>query len=551
MRRWFRGLPAKVSAALRPAVLLPAVAPVALALLVSAAPVAAAGQSLPASGARGALHNRTWLEGSAARSIGSGYPGAYVALVGHGWGHGRGMGQWGALGYALAGESYSWLLDHYYGGTSAGSVGNPEIRVVMSGNDGNDVIVTSQSGFSISGIQFGPGDAALMHLTSTPNEWGIEESTSCAGGPSHSWAPVGSATDPVVVPSNPSPSATASEVLQLCQVGGNLWLRGDIQAWDYAGSQRTVNIVPLESYLRGVVPAEMPAYWGNLGGPGPGSEPWGFQALEAQAVAARSYMMADIGRFGYADICSSDACQAYLGVGVETSVTDAAVAATAGQVRVFANGAVAATEYSSSTGGYTAGGAFPAVVDAGDSVCVPGACNPHHTWRAVVQVSTIEGAYPQLGALDAVVVTNRNGLGDLGGRVEDLVLEGSAGNVVLTGDQFAYAFGLQSNWFAITSASSGGVDGYWEVASDGGIFSFGAAKFYGSMVGQASGAPVVGIAATADGGGYLLSTVAGSVANFGDSPQFGDVYTVGAGAGDRIVGLAASAGATSTSMVKM
>ena len=58
---------------------------------------------------------------------------------------------------------------------------------------------------------------------------------------------------------------------------------------------------------------------------------------------------------------------------------------TAGSVMVVnATGAVANTEYSASSGGYSAGysaGAqFPAVPDDGDAVCVPGACNPHHTW---------------------------------------------------------------------------------------------------------------------------------------------------------------------------
>ena len=475
--------------------------------------------ALAAPGAAGASQSGAISE----RASGTAYASGYVALVGHGWGHGRGMGQWGALGYALSAKSYPWLLGHYYGGTSPGTVGNPDIRVAINGNDGKDVIVTSQSAFSVAGIQFSPGEAALMYLTASAGVWGIEVSSSCAGGPSHTWTPVGSAQDPVAVPSDQSAAASSSQVLQLCQVGGNMWLRGDIQAWDYSASARTVNVVPLESYLQGVVPAEMPAYWGQLGQPGPQSEPWGFQALEAQAVAARSYVMADLGRLGYADICNTDSCQSYLGMGVESPITNAAIAATAGQVRIFASGRVAATEYSSSTGGYTAGGTFPAVVDAGDSVCVPNACNPHHTWRVAIAVSAIEGAYPQVGTLKAVVVTKRNGYGSLGGRVESLVLEGSRGSVTLAGYQFAYTFGLQSNWFAVTSVPSGGVGGYWMAGGHGGVFSFGDAHFYGSMGSRPLNAPIVGIAGVPGGGGYWLVASDGGVFSFGDAHFYGSM----------------------------
>ena len=75
----------------------------------------------------------------------------------------------------------------------------------------------------------------------------------------------------------------------------------------------------------------------------------------------------------------------------------------------FAGGAVAATQYSASTGGYTAPGAFPAVPDTGDSICVPGACNPNHTWTSSVPVSTIDATWPQLGTLASISITGRNG----------------------------------------------------------------------------------------------------------------------------------------------
>ena len=62
-----------------------------------------------------------------------------------------------------------------------------------------------------------------------------------------------------------------------------------------------------------------------------------------------------------------------------------------------------------------------------------------------------------------------------------------------------------------------GADGYWLVASDGGIFSFGNAPYLGSGVGWGDGTPVVGITASATGKGYALATAGGSVISFGDA----------------------------------
>ena len=80
----------------------------------------------------------------------------------------------------------------------------------------------------------------------------------------------------------------------------------------------------------GVVPNESPAGWGTLGGAGPQGQNWGFQELEAQAVAVRSYVMASPGSYGgYADTCDL-ACQTYRGTLNESAITDLAAADTAG-----------------------------------------------------------------------------------------------------------------------------------------------------------------------------------------------------------------------------
>ena len=71
----------------------------------------------------------------------------------------------------------------------------------------------------------------------------------------------------------------------------------------------------------------------------------------------------------------------------------------------------------------------------------------------------------------------------------------------------------------IAATHDGG--GYWMVASDGGIFAFGDAQFYGSMGGQPLNRPIVGLAATADGGGYYLVASDGGIFAFGDAPFYG------------------------------
>ena len=65
--------------------------------------------------------------------------------------------------------------------------------------------------------------------------------------------------------------------------------------------------------------------------------------------------------------------------------------------------------------------------------------------------------------------------------------------------------------------------GYWLVASDGGIFNFGDAGFYGSMGGHPLNQPIVGMASTPDGGGYWLAASDGGIFNFGGAEFSGSV----------------------------
>ena len=471
-----------------------------------------------------------------------------VTFTGHGWGHGRGAGQWGQLGYALEGGwNANQILLHYYSNTTVGSTTDVPIRVILTANDGSDIVVTSSSPFSVAGTTFAAGAEVRMHLNST-GTWEIDQSTSTTGcSPSPTWSAVATVAQSAAVASPNTTTystETYSNALAVCENGTPYYYRGQIAAASYNGSPRTLNVVDVENYLRGVVPSESPAYWGTLGttvatGTSAGSQPAGFYALMAQAVEARSYALSSMGEFGYADICDSAYCQVYRGMQGENSITDQAVAATAGEVMLL-NGAIARTEFSSSTGGYTAGGTFPAVVDTYDSVCVTYACNPNHDWTSTLTLAQLQGDFPTLGTIQGLTVTQRNGYGDWGGRVMSITVSGSNGSVTISGEQFAWDTGLNSHWFTFTGSglalspdsaaasttSNTASVGFYVDSAGGGVAAVGAAVSYGSMAGTVLNKPVVGMAATWDGGGYWLVAADGGIFSFGDAQFYGSTGNI-------------------------
>ena len=469
------------------------------------------------------------------------YPSDNVVVSGHGFGHGRGLGQYGALGYALKGMAYGDILAHYYSNTSPGTIPNNNISVELAANSGLDTIVQQEKGHltTSAGAPTTGNNAVLVHLNPS-GVFTVQQAASC-GGP---WQTIADNVPGPVRITPTAPSADHTDMLQVCFVGSERWYEGDIVAANGNGSPRTVNELPIETYLRGVVPRESPASWGTLGG-GAGED-----ALKAQAVAARSYAQAE-NRSSWAKTCDTTSCQVYggravtdsggtytdlYGVAPYTTTSDAAVTATAGQVRML-NNAVARTEFSSSTGGFTAGGTFPAVVDEGDDVCVnSAACNNNHNWTANVPVSAIQAAYPQVGALQSVNVTARTAA-DGNRRAQTVRIKGASGSVDVAATTFQAQFGLKSTWFDITNSPSGGLQGYWLVASDGGIFTFGNAAYFGSLPQLGVSATAVGMKSTTTGGGYLLATTVGNVYSFGDAPNFGGMAEAVPNYKGRIIGL--------------
>jgi len=464
-----------------------------------------------------------------------------VSLLGHGFGHGRGMGQYGALGYAIdEGWNYEQILAHYYGGTVPGHAPAGSVMTVdLTNRDGQATIVAQQTGL----LSLPPAakvacpagaPCAVMIQRTGPGTWTVSRGTACNGGAA-GWTvtATGVKAPSIAVIATAGATNNREQMLQDCEDAGIRWVRGNLLAVDTGSSQATVNQLPLESYVQGVVPNESPTSWGALGGGA------GEQALEAQAVAARSYALASDYE-PWAQTCDTTACQVYAGRAFETqsgtftdlegtpefASSDDAVASTAGEIRVWAPGGsgpvgtTALTEYSSSTGGYTAGGAFPAVPDAGDAV----SANPNHTWTTQVPASAIEAAFGSgLGSLESVQITGRNGLGDLGGRVTTMNLVFASGEVQTTGDGFAAALGLLSNWFTVTAqaAAPRPAPGYHVLTADGQVYAFGGAPSWGSLNTGAAGTTAVGIGETP--GGYDVLAGDGGVYVFGNANWYGSL----------------------------
>ena len=396
-----------------------------------------------------------------------------VTIDGHGNGHGYGLSQWGAYGYAV---DYGWtspqILDHYYGGTVAGTVPvDTTIAVrLMNLDDKQTAVVSENGGLLVDGVVGGPWKSVLARevAPSVYSVWARGDAQVC---PAESGDPVAtgwtlvaaSVATQVTIRTQASSTTTTnpSELAAVCDPTRPLRsYRGVIRAVNGSvGENRTVNELPIEQYLRSVVAKEVSPGWATAGGGR------GVHALRAQAVAARSFGLAET-RYSYAKTCDLT-CQYYLGAAsrsstasttytaVEHPATDAAVLATAGVVRrLVSNGGIALTMFAASSGGWTKPGPtvlvpFPAVVDAGDSTSL----NPSFNWSVTLQGAAITAKYPSIGTFGAVTVLTRNGFGDWGGRVNTLKITGSAGAVTLTGDQFRSAFGLKTDLFNVRGST--------------------------------------------------------------------------------------------------
>jgi stage II sporulation protein D len=333
-------------------------------------------------------------------------------ISGRGWGHGIGMSQWGAYGYAQHGTPYDQILAHYYRSTTLGKAPVARVRVLL-GEGLKALAVASDSPFSVR-----DGSGTVYQLQPGPYSFGPALKVKV-----DQTQPAKALPGPLVFLPGGTP----------LKYGGKQY-RGQLQV-NAGKSLQLVNSVGLEPYLYGVVPREVPFLWPA-------------EALKAQAVVARSYALA-VRKTGAYDLYADTRSQVYGGVAAEKPTTNAAVDATAGQVLLF-EGKVATTFFFSTSGGHTAsiedvwtrGEAVPYLVGVPDPY---DAASPHHTWGPFAfTAAKLTSTFNVPGKLLDVRVTLNPSL-----RVDSLILTSTKGEVDVPGDVVRTKLGLRSTWFRV------------------------------------------------------------------------------------------------------
>jgi SpoIID/LytB domain protein len=341
-------------------------------------------------------------------------------INGGGDGHGIGMSQYGAYGYALHGASYQAILGHYYRNTALGDTDpNQVVRVLLG---------TGRPRFS-------GASAAGSHKLNPSLTYSVRV---LAGGGlglvNASGKRVARFSSPLTV-TGPGPLSLAGHGLY----------RGAFVFSAAGGGVQTVNTLGLDAYVSGVIAAEMPASWPAA-------------ALEAQAVAARTYAITStVNGNGY-ELYPDTRSQMYGGVAAETPSTDAAVAATQGQIVTY-QGAPATTYFFASSGGHTENienvwlGSSPepwlkGVPDPYD--CAGG--DPYHRWSERMSLAAAQrklgGLVP--GRLRGIRVVKRG----VSPRVVYAEVVGTRGSTKVTGPQLQSVFGLMSTYMRFTTVSA-------------------------------------------------------------------------------------------------
>ena len=302
-------------------------------------------------------------------------------ISGRGWGHGVGMSQWGAYGYAKHGVTYDKILAHYYPGTKLAPAPVAKIKVLLV-EAARSVVVSSPDPFSRPGRdRRAPRPRPGATTRSTP-------------------------TLTVTLDPDGKPAAALPGPLTFLPGKSPLWLahpyRGSFIVTATGKSLSVVNLVALDAYVRGVVSSEMP-------------KDWPLEAVKAQAVAARSYALAHK-RGGAFDVYNDTRDQVYGGIAAETPVGDEAVAddrppgaALRRQGRE--------TFFFSSSGGRTAAitdvftGAKPMPVPRLGAATRTTPHSPYHTWGPLTMTAAAVGHSLGVAGLDrrcsAVPATGR------------------------------------------------------------------------------------------------------------------------------------------------
>lgn len=368
---------------------------------------------------------------------------ATFTFHGRGWGHGLGMSQWGARGFADRGRTAAQILRHYYTGTTLEKKSLPSAIRVGVLQDRYEIWLESNGAFDLY------DSGGTKRATSTGvGRWRI--------------VPNGTRLD-VYAPNATSPSFRSEvpvtaryehrgTLLHLPQTGYD-YKRGrlDVDINPSTGKTRAVVIVPFEQYLYGL--GEMPASWPT-------------EALKSQAIAGRTYALEKVTRLGQkrpvcnCGVYASTADQAYVGARHEVSRWVAAVDGTAGTVATY-KGAPIQAFYSSSTGGYTehnenvwGGSPIPYLRGKCDHGDWAGGANPHNAWTVTMSdsevASKLRSAGYEVGNVVNIGFPSPRGVS---GRVISVksatsggvLIDGTTADVRMSGAAFRSIMGLKSN----------------------------------------------------------------------------------------------------------
>src|SRR4051794_12609479 len=336
-------------------------------------------------------------------------------VKGAGFGHGVGMSQYGAYGYAKHGARYDAILAHYYTGTTLGTTSDRPVRVLLL--DGVRAVNFSGAGTAC-GRTLMPGKGYVAKRKSSGVALRTKKGTLVArcGG---------------VLTATGAPSVG---------VRGKGTYRGDLEVRASTSGLDAINIVGLEDYIRGVVGKESPPSWP-------------IEELKAQAVASRSFVVSTGAHGSTFDVFDDTRSQAYGGIAAESARTDQAVSATRLQAVMY-RGKVAQTFYFSTSGGHTENNEFsslgfgqPAIpyLRGVDDPYEGDAGSPYEHWKRTYSVARISAALHGLGLrgkLRNIVVTQRGA----SPRVVHANLVGSGGTTTVNGPQLAGALGLPDTW---------------------------------------------------------------------------------------------------------
>ncbi len=331
-----------------------------------------------------------------------------LTITGRGFGHGIGLSQWGAEERATAGQSHRTILAFYYPGTTIGKAPDRDVRIFLA--ERPRLIVGSATNFAIV-------DADNLTIPFAAGHYAVS-ATGVVGG------------RPLAMPITVEPGRTP------VMLGGTRY-RGTLKVSVDGDKVQAVNTLNLEQYVGDVVSFENPAYWPA-------------EALEAQAIASRSYALANLKPGAAWDLYPDDRSQNYGGLRKEYATALAATAATRHEVLLY-RGAVVNALFSASNGGLTGttrgvwqGSALPYYQVRPDPF---DARSPASRWGPVrIGMSSVRRDFPAIpdGVVHVSIATND------ADRATSITFLGEDGSTIeIDGPAFQGRLGLRSTFLSV------------------------------------------------------------------------------------------------------